>query len=212
MLQDRPTKARWPLRPAHTAAVVVAGIGLVAVLVGAAYVGPTGGSRGGFFGPGIRIDHVSAPEPDIDPGERIETLADAPNAFEGVPDRPAQPQENAIVDTAWLPPEPAYEPAYSRPEPTRDAPRVRVYASSGGDCTYARSRADAMVCRDGALGAADQAMRRAYDRAEAQARDPQRLRDDQSAWENARENAAIDGEGAVRRLYDLRMEELQAGY
>jgi uncharacterized protein YecT (DUF1311 family) len=73
----------------------------------------------------------------------------------------------------------------------------------------AESRADALVCADPRLAAADRRLARAYRQAEAAGVEPGRLQRQQARWRAAREAAAEQAPGAVAQVYDARIAELE---
>jgi uncharacterized protein len=68
-----------------------------------------------------------------------------------------------------------------------------------------------MVCEDPVLSSADWRLQQAYDRAMRSGAMPARdLRDEQQDWLAIREDAARRSPFAVRRLYEQRIDELNA--
>ena len=75
-------------------------------------------------------------------------------------------------------------------------------------CDGALSQAEAMVCGDPGLAAADRRMQRSWRRALESGADPDDLRHDQRDWLRARDEAAADGPQAVAALYNQRIQDL----
>lgn len=93
------------------------------------------------------------------------------------------------------------------------APRVeaRPQAAAASDCRALGSAAEQLVCEDPALSRADWRLQQAYDRAMRSGAMPARdLRDEQQDWMAIREDAARRSPFAVRRLYEQRIDELNA--
>lgn len=78
-----------------------------------------------------------------------------------------------------------------------------------GRCADAGSRAEAVVCADPRLAAADRRLRQAYDRALDAGASPRRLDRQQGRWLAAREDAARDDPRAVAEVYEARIAELE---
>lgn len=212
----QPRSLRWPLNRLHTIIGGVAVGALALGLLGGAYVGPLGGPAPSVDAGTLRIAHVDAKPAAIVPGGKLDVLAVTVDEFQGLPERARDDMELAFADEAYVdayaPPEPiVVEPARPvRFERPAEPARVRRYTSDQReDCTFARSRAEAMLCRDDRLAAADRAMHMALKDALEDGADPRRVMQDQAAWESARERAAIDGVGAVDRLYRIRIDELE---
>jgi uncharacterized protein YecT (DUF1311 family) len=97
-------------------------------------------------------------------------------------------------------------PAVRQPPPLQAAP-----PRAGADCSGARSPAEAMVCGDPDLTAADRELNRAYQRAlRSGAAPPGALRADQRDWLAIREQAARRSPRAVAQVYQQRIDELNA--
>jgi uncharacterized protein YecT (DUF1311 family) len=95
-------------------------------------------------------------------------------------------------------------PQMISPQPAPPAQAAREDA-----CASARTRAEAMICADPDLVAADRALNRAYRRAlRSGAVSPQDLRADQRDWLGIREDAARRSPGAVADVYEQRIDEL----
>lgn len=77
------------------------------------------------------------------------------------------------------------------------------------DCSYARTRAERMVCGDPELAAMDRDLARAYDRALVNGASRRVLRRDQRDWLSARERAARQSGDAVYDVYVRRIGELE---
>ncbi|MFN9250946.1 MAG: hypothetical protein ACK58O_07735, partial [Brevundimonas sp.] len=98
-------------------------------------------------------------------------------------------------------------PAEIQPAPGRTGPQPDRPA--GFDCRRTMSRAEAMICNDARLTAADRRLRRTLARVlDAGVVDPRRVLADQADWEWALDRASLDGPGALDRLYRIRQEEL----
>jgi uncharacterized protein YecT (DUF1311 family) len=103
--------------------------------------------------------------------------------------------------------------ARSAPRVVAASPRVetRLEADPASDCRAAGSAAEQLVCEDPALSRADWRLQQAYDRAMRSGAIPARdLRDEQQDWMAIREDAARRSPFAVRRLYEQRIDELNA--
>ena len=105
-------------------------------------------------------------------------------------------------------PAPAPDP-FARPEPIRLTSMPRDERPERRACADARSQAEAMVCAEPRLSAADARLRRAYDRALEAGVRPQRLARQQTRWLAAREDAARDHPAAVEEVYEARIAELE---
>lgn len=208
-------RRRWPLKRRGTITLgALAASGLIGV-AGLNAVGAALDARPGEFdGPRLQIDLFDPPPPPpAEPGPRLDVLKNAPDGFEPPPPRPVEVVEASILPLdapdplSFSDPLAGADPAPKPAAPTRQA---RVYRSAGMDCSEALTRAEAMVCRDGRLTAADRRLRRTLDQALDEGRvDPRRLLRDQDAWERALDRAAVDGPGALDRLYRMRQAELE---
>jgi uncharacterized protein YecT (DUF1311 family) len=109
------------------------------------------------------------------------------------------------------PPQPAPGVRQAPPLPV-EAPRLaQAPGRAGFDCSGARSAAEAMVCQDPELAAADREMSRAYRRALQSGVAPTgALRADQRDWLAIREDAARHSRRAVAQIYRQRIDELNA--
>lgn len=209
-------RRRWPLKRRGTITLgALAATGLIGV-TGLNAVGAALDGRGGEpSGPGLQIALFDPPPPPpAEPGPRLEVLRDAPDGFELPPPRPVEPVETAILPLDAPDPLEFDDPlggAASARKPAAPPREVRVYRSAGDECSHALTRAEAMVCRDGRLAAADRRLRRTLDEALDEGRvEPRRLLRDQEAWERALDRAAVDGPGALDRLYRIRQAELES--
>jgi uncharacterized protein YecT (DUF1311 family) len=98
-----------------------------------------------------------------------------------------------------------------RADPPRPAPMADPAAGRAGfDCSAARSAAEAMVCADPELAAADRELTRAYRRALQSGAPPGAIRADQRDWLNIREDAARHSRRALASVYQQRIDELNA--
>jgi len=77
------------------------------------------------------------------------------------------------------------------------------------DCSYARTRAERMVCGDPELAAMDRDLARAYERAVVNGAPRRVLRREQRDWLGARERAARQSGDAVYDIYVQRIGELE---
>ena len=206
------------------AAVVVAlGVGAAVVARGLLASGPAG--QGG-------MDIVMGsppPEPKLPPvGEKLETLspetvarAELPPADAAPPPQPV-PMEPPQAPAAPEPPPPPAAPAPpwaqaprlppQAPRPPRapapwDAERAAIPTV---DCAAPRSLADEMTCADPALAAADRQMARAFRRAVRAGAPYGELRAEQNDFMAMREDAALRSPRALARLYDQRIDDLNA--
>jgi len=80
----------------------------------------------------------------------------------------------------------------------------------GVDCADTRSLADEMTCSDPGLTAADRQMVRAFRRAVRAGAPYGQLRAEQNDWMAMREDAALRSPRALARLYDQRIDDLNA--
>ena len=164
-------------------------------------------------GPGVQIALVDPPPPPpVEAGPRLEVLEGAPDGFTPPPPVPADPAldgEGADPLTGRKPGEDVWTaPAAPKPAPGRAGPQPD--RTAGIDCGRAMSRAEAMICNDPRLSAADRRLRRTLARVLDEGRvDRRRVLDDQASWEWALDRAALDGVGALDRLYRIRQEELE---
>ncbi|MFN5614340.1 MAG: hypothetical protein ACK45V_01395 [Brevundimonas sp.] len=209
----RTAAQRWPLGRRGTVALgAVAGLGLVGVagvqMAGAALDGRDLSPRG----PGVQIALVDPPPPPpVEAGPRLEVLEGAPDGF--IPPPPA-PETAGLEGPGGDPltgrkpgEDDGTEPAEIKPTPGRTGPQPD--RTAGIDCRRTMSRAEAMICNDARLTAADRRLRRTFARVlDAGVVDPRRVLADQADWEWALDRAALDGPGALDRLYRIRQEEL----
>jgi hypothetical protein len=204
---------RWPLGRRGTIALgAVAGLGLLGLgglqIAGAALDARDLTPRG----PGVQIALVDPPPPPpIEAGPRLEVLEGAPDGFVPPPPAPADPGldgEGGDPLTGRKPGDDGWtEPAALKPASGRAGPQPD--RTAGIDCGRAMSRAEAMVCADARLSAADRRLRRTLARVLEDGRvDRRRVLADQASWEWALDRAALDGPGALDRLYRIRQEEL----
>lgn len=104
--------------------------------------------------------------------------------------------------------EPSADP-FVRSPPIRRTSMPPAQPPERHPCADARSEAEAMVCAEPRLSAADERLRQAYDRALEAGVRPERLARQQARWLNAREDAARDHPAAVEEVYDARIAELE---
>jgi len=194
----------------------VAGLGLLG-LAGVQIAGAVLDARDpGPRGPGVQIALVDPPPPPpIIAGPRLEVLEGAPDGFVPPPPAPADPALDGEGGDPLTGRKPGDDDGAARiddkPGTARpDAPRgPQPDRTAGLDCGRAMSRAEAMVCTDARLTAADRRLRRTLARVLDEGRvERRRVLADQADWEWALERAALDGVGALDRLYRLRQEEL----
>lgn len=157
-------------------------------------------------------------------GPLLHRLAPAAPAAPAAPSMPSMPSLPPVTpQAAVLPPLAApsaaptatgvgpghrpHSPAAHRPAAPGRA-QARAPARAAVPC--AGSPAQRMVCRDATLAALDGRLRRAYGHALAVTAAPRTLRRDQDDWLNAREDTARISRGAVIRLYQARIAELEA--
>lgn len=124
----------------------------------------------------------------------------------------ARPARRAPEPVARPVSEPRLQKAVARrpaaqPKPTpvkvaKAAPRAQGRCASG-------DAAQAMVCRDPSLGAADRELGRAYRQAEAAGVPSWRLAQQQQRWAAARANAAREAPWAVRDVYQAQIAQLR---
>jgi uncharacterized protein YecT (DUF1311 family) len=143
--------------------------------------------------PGPKLDVLPA---DIE--SRVQPLQPAPVA--SPPPSPPRLANLTMAPAAA----PAPPPAYAAPSPAIRQPPPRA------ECGWTRTLAEALVCGDPELAAADRRMSRAYRGAARSGVDLTQLREEQDDWLDLREDAARTSRQAVARLYDQRIEELEA--
>ena len=129
---------------------------------------------------------------------------------------PAPPPSLPAIDAQGQ----AQAPAVRQPPPLAVAPAPRVAqpppistppARAGFDCSGARSPAEAVVCSDPELAAADRELARSYRRAlQSGAAPPGAIRADQRDWLSIREEAARHSRRALASVYQQRIDELNA--
>jgi uncharacterized protein YecT (DUF1311 family) len=108
-------------------------------------------------------------------------------------------------------PQPAPMVRQAPPLPLEPQRLAQAPSRAGFDCSGARSPAEAMVCQDPELAAADREMSRAYRRAlQSGAAPVGALRADQRDWLSIREDAARHSRRAVAQIYQQRIDELNA--
>jgi uncharacterized protein YecT (DUF1311 family) len=96
-------------------------------------------------------------------------------------------------------------------DPPRPAQMANLAANRPGpDCSGARGAAEAMVCGDPDLAAADRELNTAYRRALRSGVPPGAVRADQRDWLNIREDAARHSRRALASVYQQRIDELNA--
>ena len=83
-------------------------------------------------------------------------------------------------------------------------------AVAGADCAAPGSLAEEMICADPGLAAADRQMARAFRRALRSGAPYHDLRAEQRDFMALREDAALRSPRALARLYDQRIEDLNA--
>ena len=145
-------------------------------------------------------------------GPYLHRLAPAPPAAPTAPVAPPGAPPAAILPPLAAP-APAAPPhaAELRPARRTHRPAVRARAAPArAAASCAGSPAQRIVCRDATLAALDGRLRRAYGHALAVTAAPRTLRRDQDDWLNAREDTARISRGALIRLYQARIAELQA--
>ncbi|HEV2532697.1 lysozyme inhibitor LprI family protein [Phenylobacterium sp.] len=134
------------------------------------------------------------------------------------PDQAAAARANSAAPPAYIPAPPPPLPqvtgpssqtSYGQPAPP---PAIQQAPTRAGlDCSGARSPAEAMVCQDPDLAAADREMSRAYRRVlQSGAVPPGQVRADQRDWLSIREDAARHSRRAVAQIYQQRIDELNA--
>jgi len=136
------------------------------------------------------------------------TAAYIPGPPPPLPEAARAPADAAPADAprSNAQPAPAVRPAPVEPQRFAQAP-----ARAGFDCSGARTPAEAMVCEDPDLAAADREMSRAYRRAlQSGAAPPAALRADQRDWLAIREDAARHSRRAVMQIYQQRIDELNS--
>lgn len=203
---------------------------LVALGVGAAVM-----ARGQLFGAGAasgdarKMDIVMGerpPEPKLPPvGEKLETLSPETVARAELPPAQAAPPPEPLAGEPPLPPQapeapqppeppwpqaPRRAPRPPEPPPAPVAREPTPFVVVGVDCADTRSLADEMTCSDPALTAADRQMVRAFRRAVRAGAPYGQLRAEQNDWMAMREDAALRSPRALARLYDQRIDDLNA--
>lgn len=94
------------------------------------------------------------------------------------------------------------------PDPLPRLAEVEDRPAPGFECRDARTRAEAMVCEDPALAAADRRMNEAFRRAAQSGTPYDELRGEQDDWLSIRERAARRSPEAVAQIYAQRIDEL----
>lgn len=221
-----PTTPAWCKRE-RLAVLVGLGAAAILMIVAAVVASGVGAPAAAENEPELRIAVVDpAPQPIVAPSGKLEVLSHVENGFQGVPERPGFPSLAQVFDALI-----GYGPhpgdagsdaevrlvADAAPEPQARPVGPRRYAELSPanweparpsfDCRRAASPAEAMVCADARLAAADAALGEALNRAMIHG-DPMRILDDHNRWLDARERAAADGPAAVDRLYRVRLREL----
>jgi len=104
---------------------------------------------------------------------------------------------------------PVAPPMVRQPPPLAPVAQDGRPGRAGFDCGAARSQAEAMVCGDPDLAAADREMTRAYRRAlQSGAAPPQALRQEQRDFLAIREDAARHSRRALAQVYQQRIDDL----
>lgn len=149
-----------------------------------------------------------APEAPLPPRPPLETM-DPDLAFDppGVAEAPEPP----------IPPDAPFAPMAAVPQHAPMAPIARpapepplATRRPHFDCRDAGSLAEELVCADAVLAAADRQLSRAYDRALRAGVPSEALQAEQEDWLASREDAALRSPRALGRLYDQRIDELNA--
>ena len=194
--------------------------GLVAAVGGALVAGLT---LGIWIGPTLRP---------------VETVAAAPAVLASLPEAPAlptprlghaPPDRAMIAAQALFPslgrihPDPTPAPRKARPVATKTrhapaSPRPKATARPEPEpalaeqigCKPAASRLQVTLCADGTIAAADQDMKRAYQRALKSGAPVKVLRAQQDDWQAASETAAARSPGELASAYRQRIDELNA--
>jgi uncharacterized protein YecT (DUF1311 family) len=162
----------------------------------------------------IEVGKPPPPEP-IRSAGKLEVLAPDQAAAARAANAPP-PSMAAAYGLAPPPPLPdaARTPSSAlTPSPALRQPPVATPAAdrTGADCSGARSGAEAMVCGDPDLAAADRELSRAYRRAlQSGAAPPGAVRADQRDWLAIREDAARHSRRALASVYQQRIDELNA--
>jgi outer membrane biosynthesis protein TonB len=229
-----PGRRPAPPSPRRSRAGLLIGAAVVAALaVGAAVMarellaeGPAGPDR--QDGMDI-VMGAPPPEPKLPPvGEKLETLSpEAAARAEPPPAEPALPPQPVPMDPPEPPVAPEPPPAPLAPAPPwAQAPRLPPQAPRPPrapapretdramiptvDCAAPGSLADEMTCADPALAAADRQMARAFRRAVRAGAPYGELRAEQNDFMAMREDAALRSPRALARLYDQRIDDLNA--
>jgi uncharacterized protein YecT (DUF1311 family) len=185
---------------------VVAAVGGLAIAFALTRPAPGGMDGETPDGPQMRIvTQPGKPQPlqtfDVEP--EAESVLVTPPPGQPIPRDPSLAAANADTDAgtgadAYVE---AAPPPVERPEPRVARPSFDCNSSRG-------SRAEAMVCEDAALAAADRRLDRAYRRALATTDDVDWVQRQQRNWLADRESAADDGPDALAEAYDRRLDEL----
>ena len=221
-----PTTPAW-CRRERLAVLVGLGAAGILMIVAAVVASGVGAPAAAEGDPELRIAVVDpAPQPIVAPAGKLEVLSHVEDGFQGVPERPGFPSLAEVFDALIgygahpaetvesaevqlvAAPAPAPEPRLAGPRPYAGLSQASWEpARPSFDCRRAASAAEAMVCADARLAAADAALGEALNRAMIHG-DPMRILDDHERWLDARERAAADGPAAIDRLYRLRLREL----
>lgn len=215
-------------RPGGRGPLLVGAAVLIALGVGAAVMA-RGGLPGGAAGDARKMDIVMGerpPEPKLPPvGEKLETLSPQTVARAELPPAQAQLPPEPVMGEPPLPPQareapqapeppwpqaPRRAPRPPEPPPAPVAREPTPFVVVGVDCADTRSLADEMTCSDPGLTAADRQMVRAFRRAVRAGVPYGQLRAEQNDWMAMREDAALRSPRALARLYDQRIDDLNA--
>lgn len=140
----------------------------------------------------------------VDPPKPLPEITTKPGKLEVLPPDMVAAAPRAPVRAAPAEPLVAPDPLPRLAEvDPRDRPRPSFDCRSG-----ALSRAEALVCDDPALAAADRRMAAAFRRATQAGVPYEQLRDEQDDWMSIRERAARRSPEAVAQIYAQRIDEL----
>jgi uncharacterized protein YecT (DUF1311 family) len=206
---DRPRRDVRPPRRRAWPIAALAGVGVLAlaavVFVAAEQANRRDEAAIRKAGPQLQVDASALP-----PAPLPQAALDAPK-LQVLPDLPPTPIAPPASDFADPTEEPALPQVVEPAAPDEPAPSAEAAGRDANqpDCRDAPGLAEAMVCADPDLAAADRRMRAAYVAALRAGAPPDLLGRDQDAWLAAREEAAQWSRRALAEAYRRRIAELR---
>lgn len=172
-----------------------------------------------WFAPSLRpADTVASLEPTAPLVTRLtEAPTPAPIEIPPVAAKPAPPEQLAVRTVparsiSKAPPKPRVAPP-PKPKPIKTASTAKSASRStraADGCKTSGSRAQMTICADASIAAADQDMRRAYQRALRSGASAAALRAQQDDWLALREEAARRSPSDLAAAYEERIADLNA--